>query len=147
MVLPVPPVALITGIWFSSLASLETSFDCRSEHVAAQRWLVPTALQLTVDIMNETSLSLLDRLRDSPESNTWDRLAEIYTPLIRSWLRKYGVQPPDADDLLQEVLLAVSKDLPRFESMASRFQKPKPQTFRSQKGSTWRSAKSRSPKR
>lgn len=65
--------------------------------------------------MNETSLSLLSRLRSSPESENWNRLVELYEPLIRAWLRKYGVQASDADDLVQEVLLAVSKDLAKFE--------------------------------
>jgi RNA polymerase sigma-70 factor (ECF subfamily) len=31
------------------------------------------------------------------------------------WLRKYDVQDSDADDLVQEVLLAVSKDLGKFD--------------------------------
>lgn len=65
--------------------------------------------------MNETSLSLLDRLRCSDESANWNRLVEVYTPLIRAWLRKYDVQDNDVDDLSQEVLLAVSKDLKAFE--------------------------------
>lgn len=65
--------------------------------------------------MNETSLSLLNRLRCSPESESWDRLVELYAPLVRAWLRRYDVQDSDADDLLQEVLLAVSKDLGKFE--------------------------------
>ena len=65
--------------------------------------------------MNETSLSLLNRLRSSPESETWNRLVDLYAPLIRVWLRKYDVQHSDADDLVQEVLLAVSKDLCKFE--------------------------------
>ena len=55
--------------------------------------------------MNETSLSLLNRLRTSPESETWDRLVGLYAPLIRAWLRKYDIQDSDCDDLLQEVLL------------------------------------------
>jgi len=65
--------------------------------------------------MNETSLSLLARLRRSPDSEGWNRLNELYAPLIRTWLRKYDVQPSDADDLTQEVLLAVSKDVCKFE--------------------------------
>lgn len=65
--------------------------------------------------MDETSLSLLNRLRHSPESETWDRLVELYAPLIRAWLRKYDVQHSDADDMVQEVLLAVSKDLGKFD--------------------------------
>jgi RNA polymerase sigma-70 factor (ECF subfamily) len=58
---------------------------------------------------------LLHRLRCSPESESWDRLTKIYAPLIRVWLRKYDVQDSDADDLVQEVLLAVAKDLDKFE--------------------------------
>ena len=65
--------------------------------------------------MNETSLSLLHRLRHAPESESWNRLVDLYAPLIRAWLRKYDVQDCDADDLVQEVLLAVSKDLDKFE--------------------------------
>ncbi|MEL7500716.1 MAG: sigma-70 family RNA polymerase sigma factor [Planctomycetota bacterium] len=65
--------------------------------------------------MNETSLSLLNRLRSSPESESWNRLVQLYAPLIRTWLRRYDVQEGDADDLVQETLLAVSKDLGKFE--------------------------------
>ena len=65
--------------------------------------------------MPETSLSLLHRLRGSPDSENWDRLVELYAPLLRAWLRKYEVQASDVDDLVQEVLLAVAKDLPNFD--------------------------------
>ncbi|MDA1016424.1 MAG: sigma-70 family RNA polymerase sigma factor [Planctomycetota bacterium] len=65
--------------------------------------------------MDETSLSLLTRLRRSPESESWNRLVELYAPLIRTWLRKYDIQLGDVDDLVQEVLLAVSKDLGKFD--------------------------------
>lgn len=65
--------------------------------------------------MNETSLSLLNRLMSSPNSESWDRLFQLYAPLLRTWLRRYDVQANDADDLVQDVLLAVSKDLSRFE--------------------------------
>jgi RNA polymerase sigma-70 factor (ECF subfamily) len=65
--------------------------------------------------MNETSLSLLDRLRNSAESENWNRLFELYAPLLGAWLRKYDVQDTDANDLVQEVLLAVSKDLDKFD--------------------------------
>lgn len=65
--------------------------------------------------MHETSLSLLERLRHSPKNESWNRLADLYTPLLRAWLRRYDVQESDANDLVQEVLLAVSKDLGKFE--------------------------------
>mgnify|MGYP001811945756 CR=1 FL=1 len=67
--------------------------------------------------MEKTSLSLLARLRRSPESENWNRLVDLYAPLIRAWLRKYDVQASDADDLVQEVFVAVSKDLGKFEHL------------------------------
>jgi RNA polymerase sigma factor (sigma-70 family) len=39
---------------------------------------------------------------------------DLYTPLIRVWLHRYGVPSHDADDLTQEVLTAVVRDLPAF---------------------------------
>ncbi|MEO1618375.1 MAG: sigma-70 family RNA polymerase sigma factor [Planctomycetota bacterium] len=65
--------------------------------------------------MHQTSLSLLERLRHSAENESWNRLADLYTPLLWAWLRRYDVQDSDASDLVQEVLLAVSKDLGKFE--------------------------------
>ena len=65
--------------------------------------------------MLETSLSLLDRLRQSPENEDWSRLIEAYSPLLRAWLMRAEVQSADADDLVQEVLLVVHRELPKFE--------------------------------
>jgi RNA polymerase sigma-70 factor (ECF subfamily) len=62
----------------------------------------------------ETPLSLLERLRLRADPASWDRLVELYTPLIRSWLRRAGVQPADADDLTQEVLAVLVRELPSF---------------------------------
>ncbi len=64
--------------------------------------------------MTETSLSLLDRLSDNSDSQSWQRLAELYSPLLRQWLRRYDVQDSDADDLIQDVLLVVARELPEF---------------------------------
>lgn len=65
--------------------------------------------------MNETSISLLDRARAGSESESWSNLAAIYSPLLRGWLRRFEVQASDADDLVQEVLLTVSRELPAFQ--------------------------------
>jgi RNA polymerase sigma-70 factor (ECF subfamily) len=66
--------------------------------------------------MAETSISLLDQLcaTTDTKSPSWQRFAEIYTPLLHAWMRRYQLQPGDADDLVQEVLLVVSKELPQF---------------------------------
>lgn len=65
--------------------------------------------------MDDTSLSLLARVRQSSDRQAWDRLMAIYTPLLGVWLRKYDVQATDVDDLVQEVLLVVATDLKSFE--------------------------------
>jgi len=64
--------------------------------------------------MTETSVSLLDRLADDPDADSWQQLADLYTPLLRQWLRRYDVQDSDADDLIQEVLLVVAREIPSF---------------------------------
>jgi RNA polymerase sigma-70 factor (ECF subfamily) len=65
--------------------------------------------------MAETSLSLLERLRARPDAPGWQRLVDLYTPLIHGWLRRHAVRPQDADDLVQEVLGVVVRELPHFE--------------------------------
>lgn len=65
--------------------------------------------------MDQTSLSLLQRACDKTDSDSWDALAAAYTPLLQQWLRRYGLQPSDVDDLVQDVLIAVAQDLRKFQ--------------------------------
>jgi RNA polymerase sigma-70 factor (ECF subfamily) len=65
--------------------------------------------------MLETSASLLERLRLQPDAAAWQRLIDLYEPLIRGWLRRHQLQLPDTDDLVQEVLAILVKELPHFE--------------------------------
>jgi RNA polymerase sigma-70 factor (ECF subfamily) len=64
--------------------------------------------------LNDTPISLLERLRLGPDPASWERLVALYTPLIRGWLGRHQVQPSDADDLLQEVLATLLRELPEF---------------------------------
>ncbi len=64
--------------------------------------------------MSNTPVSLLERLRLRPDAASWRRLVDLYTPLIRGWLRRYDVTPADADDLNQEVLQVVVREVPNF---------------------------------
>ncbi len=66
--------------------------------------------------MAETSFSLLDRLcSPKADAEAWRRLVDLYTPLIHGWLRRHAVAPADADDLTQEVLAVVVRELPNFK--------------------------------
>jgi RNA polymerase sigma-70 factor (ECF subfamily) len=64
--------------------------------------------------MAETSVSLLDRLRLQPDEDSWKRFVDLYVPLIRGWLGRYSVKPEDAEDLAQEVMAVVLRELPQF---------------------------------
>jgi RNA polymerase sigma-70 factor (ECF subfamily) len=65
--------------------------------------------------MAETSLTLLERLRQPTDASAWGRFVDLYTPLIQGWLRRQGVRPEDADDLVQEVFGVLLRELPRFQ--------------------------------
>ena len=67
---------------------------------------------------DETSLSLLARVRQSPVDSGWRELCDLYDPLLRRWLRRYGVAGHEADDLVQDVLLVVTREVRRFEHNA-----------------------------
>jgi RNA polymerase sigma-70 factor (ECF subfamily) len=60
-----------------------------------------------------TSLSLLQRIRNGEELG-WQRVVELYSPLVYHWCRRWGVEGADADDLLQEVFHAASQGIASF---------------------------------
>ncbi|MEM6980793.1 MAG: sigma-70 family RNA polymerase sigma factor, partial [Planctomycetota bacterium] len=64
--------------------------------------------------MDSTRHSLLGRLMES-EQTAWDEVDAIYRPLIRNWLGRYRLQASDVDDLTQEVLAVLVKQIGSFE--------------------------------
>jgi RNA polymerase sigma-70 factor (ECF subfamily) len=65
--------------------------------------------------MDNTQMSLLLRAQDG-EEGAWRRVVDLYQPLIRSWLiHQGGVRDQEAEDLTQDVLAAIVKNLKRFE--------------------------------
>lgn len=62
----------------------------------------------------ETSTSLLERLRDRGNADSWRVLVEVYTPMIRGWLKRHSGLDQDADDVIQEVLAVVVRRIPEF---------------------------------
>lgn len=60
-----------------------------------------------------TSTSLLDLVRNG-EQLAWFRLVQVYSPLIELWCRKYEIFGTDADDVIQDTFIAVSKHIRRF---------------------------------
>lgn len=57
----------------------------------------------------ETRASLLIRVRDPADQAAWHEFVEIYRPVILRLARKKGMQEADAEDVAQQVLVAVAK--------------------------------------
>jgi RNA polymerase sigma-70 factor (ECF subfamily) len=62
---------------------------------------------------NLTSLSLLERVRQRDEI-AWQRLVDLYGPLVSRWCLRGGADREDVHDIAQEVFLAVAGSLDRF---------------------------------
>jgi RNA polymerase sigma-70 factor (ECF subfamily) len=62
----------------------------------------------------DTSASLLERLAGKPTDDDWRRLDDLYRPLLRAWMARAGVVASDVDDLVQDVLLVVFREIAGF---------------------------------
>ena len=65
--------------------------------------------------MVDTSHNLLRDAKADFRSENWNRFVRIYSPLIARWLSRFGASTAEIPDLTQDVLLAASTDLARFE--------------------------------
>ncbi|MCS6865881.1 MAG: sigma-70 family RNA polymerase sigma factor [Gemmataceae bacterium] len=64
--------------------------------------------------MPVTSVTLLERLKDARDGDAWNRLMELYTPLLRRWAERFNIRGADADDLVQDVMTVVIRRFPEF---------------------------------
>ena len=60
-----------------------------------------------------TSLTLLMRLRAN-DGDAWQTMVRLYSPLVRYWCNRLGVQGTDSDDVMQEVFKAAASHLEDF---------------------------------
>lgn len=73
--------------------------------------IIPGSPIVMHDLDPETRASLLLKLRDSADAVAWQDFTEIYSPVIHRTAKRMGLQTADADNVVQEVLLAVSKSI------------------------------------
>lgn len=64
-----------------------------------------------------TSPTLVGRVQAN-EQAAWQRLVDLYGPLIYSWACRGGLANEDAADVMQEVFAAVAKAIGRFDTAA-----------------------------
>lgn len=65
--------------------------------------------------VKQTSISLLETLRTQPSDRAWHRLHDIYRPLIQRWLQRDPTLHDELDDIVQDVLSVLVRELPNFK--------------------------------
>ncbi len=64
--------------------------------------------------MEDTPLSLIERLTSKGQSEDWSRLSVMYRPLLVNWVRPLVPQDSDVEDVVQETLLVVIAKVGEF---------------------------------
>lgn len=62
----------------------------------------------------ETRASLILRLQNAEDVAAWNDFVAIYVPVISRVAQRHGLQFADTENLVQEVLLSVSRSLPQW---------------------------------
>jgi RNA polymerase sigma-70 factor (ECF subfamily) len=61
-----------------------------------------------------TRTTLLERLKDWKDDSSWEEFFQIYSKLIRGAAIKSGLTAAEAEDVVQETMVAVAKYIPSF---------------------------------
>lgn len=67
-----------------------------------------------------TRATLLERMKDPLDGKSWQDFFDTYWRLMFSIARKAGLTDAEAQDAVQEVMIAVAKDIPNFKYDATR---------------------------
>ncbi|MGO9107772.1 MAG: RNA polymerase sigma factor [Thermoguttaceae bacterium] len=67
-----------------------------------------------------TRASLLLRLRDSQDHEAWLEFVSLYEPVAYRLLRRHGLQDADAREVMQDLLMAVSRNIDRWDPAKER---------------------------
>lgn len=68
-----------------------------------------------MDTAARTSVTLLARLGGASDAPAWDEFVRRYGPQVLGWCRHWRLQEADAEDVAQDVLLRVSKQMRTFQ--------------------------------
>lgn len=63
----------------------------------------------------KTRQTLLLKLRDKFDEDSWEEFINLYKPYIQAVIRNIGVFDSDIDDVSQQVLIAAWQQLPKFK--------------------------------
>lgn len=68
----------------------------------------------------ETNLSLIGRIKNPADNQAWIEFLGIYQPVVYRMARKRGMQPTDAQDVMQQVFLSVARAIHTWDPGADR---------------------------
>ena len=63
----------------------------------------------------ETRDSLIAQIRNPADQEAWEQFVQIYRPVVKRIAIKRGLQPADAQDLSQQVLISVAGAIGRYQ--------------------------------
>jgi len=66
-------------------------------------------------VSGKTRITLLDEIKAAHNSDRWSEFFSNYGQLLSQWLVAQNVPLTDADDIRQETMLVVLKELPNFD--------------------------------
>lgn len=65
--------------------------------------------------INSTRMTLIQKVKNRLDNNSWEEFARWYEPYIKAIAHKSGVPLPHIDDICQDILLRVWKNIENFE--------------------------------
>jgi RNA polymerase sigma-70 factor, ECF subfamily len=68
----------------------------------------------------QTSISLIARVRDRTDGESWREFYQFYHPLLTRYLRRLGLKEDIANDVIQDVFVRLLQALPKFDLDSTR---------------------------
>ena len=72
------------------------------------------AMGVTSDVSLRTRQSLLSRLRDLEDGESWQTFFDLYWRLLYKVVRRAGLDDADAQDVVQDAVMAIAREMPQF---------------------------------
>ncbi len=69
---------------------------------------------------SDTRASLINRLRNQEDRDAWDEVMAIYGPLVFRMAMRQGLQPADAEDVVQQVFTAIFQSVEKWLEQSER---------------------------
>jgi RNA polymerase sigma factor (sigma-70 family) len=63
----------------------------------------------------QTNISLIARVRDRTDVESWREFYQFYHPLLTRYLRRLGLKEDRANDVIQDIFVRLLQALPKFE--------------------------------